>query len=56
MISKEDFVRKLELVELSPTTQKELNITTPDLNRPGMQFCGYYEFFAHERTQVLGKM
>jgi len=27
-----------------------------DLNRPGMQFCGFYEFFAFERPQLIGKV
>lgn len=56
MISIRDFTSNLGLIELSPTTRTELDISTPDLNRPGMQFCGYYEFFAYERPQLLGKM
>ncbi|NLV58189.1 MAG: HPr kinase/phosphorylase [Clostridiales bacterium] len=52
----EDFVSKLELKVLSPTTRQEMDIHTADLNRPGMQFCGFYEYFAFERPQVIGKM
>ncbi len=56
MIKTEDFVSKLGLEVLSPTTREELTIETPDLNRPGMQFCGFYEYFASERPQVIGKV
>ena len=52
----EDFVGKLELRVLSPTSKEEMDIHTADLNRPGMQFCGFYEYFAFERPQVIGKM
>lgn len=55
MITTQDFMKALNLVELSPSTRKEMDITTADLNRPGMQFCGYYEFFAYERPQMIGK-
>ncbi len=56
MIKTEEFVEKLNLTVLSPTTREELNITSADLNRPGMQFCGFYEYFAFVRPQVVGKV
>ena len=56
MIQIADFVRSLKLTVLSPTTKKEWDIRSADLNRPGMQFCGFYEFFAFERPQVIGKV
>lgn len=56
MIDLEDFRSKLNLELLSETDRKELNIDVADLNRPGMQFCGFYEYFAHERPQVIGKV
>lgn len=56
MIKTEEFVAKLGLEVLSPTTKEELDITSTDLNRPGMQFCGFYEYFAYERPQVIGKV
>lgn len=30
-------------------------ITTPEINRPGLQFVGYYEFFDDKRIQIVGK-
>ena len=56
MISKVSFQRDLELVCLVETTKEELAIESPDLNRPGMQFCGFYEHFAWERPQIIGIM
>lgn len=56
MIQAADFAKKLQLMELSPSTKTEWDIRTADLNRPGMQFCGFYEYFAFERPQVIGKV
>ena len=56
MIDLEDFRTKLGLELLGPTTKKQLDINVTDINRPGMQFCGFYEYFAHERVQVIGKV
>jgi len=56
MIQAADFARALDLIELSPSTRTEWDVRTADLNRPGMQFCGFYEYFAFERPQVIGKV
>ena len=56
MILAKDFQSTLQLECLSPSTNEEWDIRTADLNRPGMQFCGYYEYFAFERPQVIGKV
>lgn len=56
MILSEQFMNDLGLECLVPSDQKEWDIRTPDLNRPGMQFCGFYEYFAFERPQVIGKV
>jgi HPr kinase/phosphorylase len=56
MIQSKDFAESLQLKELSPSSRKEWDIRTTDLNRPGMQFCGFYEYFAYERPQVIGKV
>ncbi|MCH3963879.1 MAG: HPr(Ser) kinase/phosphatase [Clostridium sp.] len=35
---------------------KRLNeINVSDINRPGLQFSGFYNYFANERVQVVGK-
>ena len=56
MISAADFQSTLKLECLVPSPVESWDIRTPDLNRPGMQFCGFYEYFAFERPQVIGKV
>ncbi len=56
MIKAADFASHLHLTTLSPSTATEWNINSADFNRPGMQFCGYYEYFAYERPQIIGKV
>ena len=56
MIQASEFVKELKLTVLSPSTKTEWDIRTTDLNRPGMQFAGFYEYFAFERPQVIGKV
>ncbi len=56
MIRADEFARELNLECLVPPTREEWDIRTPDTNRPGMQFCGYYEYFAYERPQLIGRV
>jgi len=56
MINARDFQEKLHLECLLDAPREGWDIRTPDLNRPGMQFCGFYQFFAFERPQVIGKV
>lgn len=56
MINIEDFAKDLQLTVLVESSKKEMDIPVSDLNRPGMQFCGYYQYFAYERPQVIGKV
>ena len=54
MISAAKFMKDLSLSCLVHSTHHELAIRSPDLNRPGMQFCGFYEHFPWERPQIIG--
>lgn len=56
MIPVKQFLKALSLTELSPSTRTVLNIESADIARPGMQLCGHFEHFAHDRPQVLGKV
>ena len=56
MINIEEFAKALQLTVLVESSKKEMDIPVSDLNRPGMQFCGYYQYFAYERPQVVGKV
>ena len=55
MIKASEFQEALKLDCLVSSTNDTWDFRTPDLNRPGMQFCGFYEFFAFERPQLIGK-
>ena len=54
MIVVKDFINALSLEVLSPTTRTSWDIHSAELNRPGLQFVGFYEHFAYDRPQVVG--
>ena len=54
MINAEDFISALSLQVLSPTSRRTWDIHSAELNRPGLQFVGFYEHFAYDRPQVVG--
>lgn len=56
MVKETDFVKALELERVLPTDAKTLPIEVSNANRPGMQFANYWDFFAYERPQLLGKV
>ena len=46
---------KLENI-YAPKDPNEIMIDENDVNRPGLQLMGFYEYFNPERTQIIGKM
>ncbi|MEE1392947.1 MAG: HPr kinase/phosphorylase, partial [Negativibacillus sp.] len=44
---------KLEMVYM-PRDPKEIMVTTVDINRPGLQLCGFYDYFDSSRIQLFG--
>lgn len=54
MVNVQDFIKTLNLQVLSSTSREEWDIPSVELNRPGLQFVGFYEHFAYERPQVVG--
>lgn len=46
--------KELELKVLSGENHLDRAVTTPELNRPGLAFAGFYEVFAWDRIQILG--
>ena len=46
---------KLETIFL-PKDAEEMFIEENDVNRPGLQLMGFYEYFNPERIQIIGKM
>ena len=35
--------------------KEDIEISVNDINRPGLQLAGFYNYFAPERIQVIGK-
>ena len=48
----EDF--HLEVI-VKPAHFEEIQISSPDVNRPGLALAGFYEIFEPERIQLIGK-
>lgn len=46
---------KLEVI-YTPKDPAEILIDENDVNRPGLQLMGFYEYFNPERIQIIGKM
>ena len=44
----------LETLHL-PNEPEEILVSNVEVNRPGLQLAGYYEFFDSERVQIIGK-
>lgn len=56
MIRADAFISAMGFEVLSAPVNDELAIENSDINRPGMQLAGYWEFFAWERPQLFGKV
>ena len=55
-VSLKKIVKEFSLEILSvPMDVSEIMISTPEINRPGLQMAGYFEFFDEKRIQVIGK-
>ena len=44
----------LEVLYL-PETPTGINISSPEVNRPGLQLSGFFDYFDNQRIQILGK-
>lgn len=42
-------------LEVIQTGEENVPINVSDVNRPGLQLAGFYNYFAPERIQVIGK-
>lgn len=50
-------VEELSLTTLHLSTDYEdVVVVTPDVNRPGLQLAGFYDYFEAERVQILGRV
>lgn len=56
MVNMKDFAKELNLTFLSGSSKEVWDLSSPEINRPGLEFIGFYEHFAYERTQVMGNV
>lgn len=49
-----EFVQDLKLTPVYNSTREEVAVNTSDLNRPGLQMSGFFEYFAKNRIQLFG--
>jgi HPr kinase/phosphorylase len=55
-ISIEDMIKVLDMEVVYKGKSLSIDIETSDINRPGLQFAGFFDYFAAERVQVIGKV
>lgn len=56
-VTLKEIVDEFHLEILCSTIKLEdVEITTSDVNRPGLQLTGYMEFFGNDRIQIMGKV
>lgn len=55
-ISIEEMIQVLDMEVLYEGKSLSIDIETSDINRPGLQFAGFFDYFAIERIQVIGKV
>ncbi len=49
-------ISEFSLEELyMPQLEKDIMVSSAEVNRPGLQMAGYFEFFDSERIQIIGK-
>jgi len=55
-VSLRELMDEFQLEDASGCTRiDDILITTADVNRPGLQLAGFFEYFGHDRIQIMGK-
>ena len=55
-VSLRELMDEFRLEDASGCTRiDDILITTADVNRPGLQLAGFFEYFGHDRIQIMGK-
>jgi len=50
------FIKDLNLTLLESSGREYIEISTTEVSRPGLQLAGFFDYFAFNRVQVLGKV
>jgi len=45
---------ELKLTQLNPGVELKQNIVSTEINRPGLELVGFWDFFVPERIQIIG--
>ena len=55
-VSLSRIIDEFNLVEVVPAENPDsILVSTADVNRPGLQFAGYYEYYDNNRIQIIGR-
>ncbi len=54
-ISIQQIRKDLNLEIIYQGSNEMLDITNSEINRPGLQLCGFYDYFDQDRVQIIGK-
>lgn len=54
-VSLNQIIKEFSLTTLYMPNTEELMISSSEVNRPGLQMAGYFEYFDAERIQIIGK-
>ncbi len=54
-ISMQELCNDMKLEVIYPGKKSHLDIVNSDINRPGLQLYGFYEYFDQDRVQIIGK-
>lgn len=54
-VSIKQIIKDLELDVVYMPEDKDYYVYSQDINRPGLQFAGYFEHFAYDRIQIVGR-
>lgn len=56
-VSLDEIIKEFQLeIVTKDIATKDVEITTSDINRPGLQFAGFTNYFAIDRMQIIGKV
>ncbi|SJZ81703.1 HPr(Ser) kinase/phosphatase [Garciella nitratireducens] len=54
-ISVQQICQDLKLEIIHKSSNEVIEISSSEINRPGLQLCGFYDYFDQDRVQIIGK-
>lgn len=52
----QNLVDTMKLIQLTNVSYENIEITSPDVNRPALQLTGFFEYFDVDRVQIIGNV